>query len=826
MGGRVWGVLAAALLFVVGFGPPAQVLPGTITLTVNAGFDGYFREGQWIPVLVRARNDGGDVEGWLVVRPETSGSGIVNTYSVPISLPSGADKTDILYVTARAFANQLRVDFVDNDGVVLTNQPAMLRHVQPQDQLHVVVSQSPVGSVDLGGVHTGGHNAFQAYWLVDNIPDRAAGLDSVNMLLFSDVDTGALSSEQRQAIADWVAQGGHLLVTGGTNWQATAAGLLDLLPLQPAQSSTVEDLTALAKWGSSTELEGQTVVADGTLHPDARVLAATPDGVPLLVRRTLGTGVVDYLTADPAAQPLRGWNGLSDLWFSLATTVAPRPSWMHPFLFWNNAADAVQIFPGYNILPEVLPLCGFLAAYIALVGPLNYIVLNRLNRREYAWFTIPAFIALFSALAWVTGFNLRGNDARLSRIAVVHSWPDTERAYAEQVMGLLSPRRTQYSLVMEDGSFLRPIPRNEARLLTGNLQVSTDIQQTDVFRAADFSVDASIIASFNASGAVPKPPISGQATMFYEGSLSVVRGSVRNDGDQVLTDPVILARGVALRLEEPLEPGDVETFDLTLPNDGLPAPGPLADIPASSGSLYGFNSYYPTNTSQTIYQSVIDILGGWYDNRAYYQPVEETPEAQEIRRRQLFLESFALDYFFSSGRGNRVYLAGWANSAALPVALEGAGWSAQDTTLYIAQLDVEFTPPDGEVTVSADQFTWVVRERTGSNEVTPLDIALQPGDEVIFRFTPLPDAALNQVKELVLEVGNSNSISRDLPMQLWDWRAGEWREIEVPRSGPYAIRNPARYLGPQNAVEIRIVADDIAGYVRLQNLTVEHVGVF
>jgi hypothetical protein len=253
----------------------------------------------------------------------------------------------------------------------------------------------------------------------------------------------------------------------------------------------------------------------------------------------------------------------------------------------------------------------------------------------------------------------------------------------------------------------------------------------------------------------------------------------------------------------------------------------MADVPSPGSGLYGFAGYaYPNNRNQTIRQSIFDLLGDSYNENAFYQPVAETPEAQENYRRQLFLESFMLDYYFATGRGNRAYLAGWSNSASLPVTLEGAGWNAQDTTLYIAQLDVEFTPPTEEVLISADQFTWVVRERAGLNEVTPLDIALQPGDEVIFRFTPLPDAVLGQVKELVLELEGSNTVSRTLPMQLWDWRAGAWREIEVPSNGPRAISNPARFLGPQNMVEIRIVADDLASYVRLQNLTVEHVGLF
>jgi hypothetical protein len=830
MGKRWLGLWLIVLLALAGFGPPEQGLPDALTLDINAGFEGHFRDGQWLPLFIRVSNDGDDVAGRLIVRPETSGNAISNTYSVPIDLPSGARKTAFLYITARAYASQIRVDLVDNEGLVLAAEPVGLRPIQRQDQLFVVVSQAAAGLVDLTGVRVGGHDAYQANWSLENLPDHPAGLDAVNMMLFSDVDTSGLSSDQQQAIADWVTQGGHLLVTGGTNWQNTAAGLTDLLPMTPDNSSTIGDLTQLASWSANPEdeLVEQTVVATGNVQPEAEVLAAAPDGVPLLVRGTVGAGTVDYLTADPGARPLRGWGGLTDVWFTMATTVEPNPSWMHEFTYWNSAASAVEVFPGYNILPEVLPLCGFLAAYIGLVGPLNYLVLSRINRREYAWITIPAFIILFSVLAWVTGFNLRGNEARVSRISLVQSWPDTDRAHVEQLIGLLSPRRTQYSLSMDDGSFLRPIPRNDARFLTGNVELSTEIQQSDVFRAADFSVDASIIASFNASGVIEKPAISGQANLFYDGAVEELRGSVRNDSDVTLTDAVILARGVSLRLTEPLEPGEVETFNLTLAGEGPPAPSPMGDAPGVNASPYGYAGYgYSYNNSNLVpFQTMLDILGDQYNYNSYYAPPESTAQTEEIRRRQFFMESFLIDYYYATGRGNNVYLAGWSDTAPLSVNLEGANWSAQDTTLYFVELEVEFTPPTEQVLVSRDQFTWVVRERTGLNDVNLQDLSLQPGDEVVLRFTPLPNSQLSRVKEIVVEIGSSSAVLGTMPLYLWDWRVGDWEEVEVSTSGAYNIRNPARFLGPQNAVELRIVADDLAGYTRIFDLAIEQLGEF
>jgi len=169
---------------------------------------------------------------------------------------------------------------ITNDGVVASAETARLRSIQSRDQIHVVVTQSASGVLDLSSVHDGGYNAFQSNWHIDNIPDRETALEAVNTLVFSDVDSGTLNPGQKQAITDWVAQGGHLLVTGGVDWQSTANGLMDLLPMKPDNSRTLDNLTGLAKWlrFSGDQLIQQTVVATGALQAGARVLTSAADG--------------------------------------------------------------------------------------------------------------------------------------------------------------------------------------------------------------------------------------------------------------------------------------------------------------------------------------------------------------------------------------------------------------------------------------------------------------------------------------------------------------------------------------------------------------------
>jgi hypothetical protein len=823
-------LLSAVLLVLLlaGFAPPAQqALTDVIDIAVSAGYDNYFREGYWLPLRIQVSNNGGDIEGRIVVRPETSVNAVASTFSTPVSLPGGTRKTVYLYITALNIATQIRVEFMTDDGLVLSSQQAALRSIQPQDQLYVVVSQSASGTVDLTGVRAGGYSAFQANWPVDYIPDQVMALDSVNVMLFSDVDSGTLSTGQRQAIADWVAQGGHLLVTGGPNWQATAAGFDTLLPVIPQDNQTVDGLDSLAAWLRlpDTRLSGQTVITNTTLAPGAWALASSGD-VPVLVRRLFGDGTVDYLAVDPNTQPLRSWSGLTKLWSALITSVNPNPSWGYPITAWDEATTATNVLPGVNLLLDILPLIGFLLVYIILIGPVNYLVLSRLNLRELAWFTIPLLILVFSSLAWTFGFNLRGTDVTFSRLAVVRSWPDVEQAQVETLIGLLSPRRAQYSFSLADSGFLRPIARSsQSALVNTNLQSSMDIEEGEQFSANDFSVDASFIASFYSVGVFPRPDLGGTARLFYEGENGqmTLRGSVRNATDKTLYDAVVLARGQTYRFTQPLAPGDVATFELTLPGEDLASPAPIAFAPGGFLTLFGYRSY-----QNRADQTTRDILGeAFVDDRNLFQAVGTSEADQEIYRRRVFLESLMTDAYGTTGRGDRAYLVGWVpDDAPQAVVMPGTTWHSVDTTLYMAALEVEFVPAAQTVLVTADQFTWVSLSNSGGDTATPFGLSMQPGEETVLRFTPLPGRVLAEVDEFTLDIDHNSLVGRNMPIQVWNWDREEWDTFRFISNSRLTLNRPAAYLGPNNTVDLRIVADDAGGFVRIQDLSIEQSGRF
>ena len=81
----------AILLFVFCLPVGAQdSFQDVIEMTVEVGFDSFFRPGTWTPVRVELKNNGESLLGRLVIRPETSGTVVGNAFSAPIDLPSGA----------------------------------------------------------------------------------------------------------------------------------------------------------------------------------------------------------------------------------------------------------------------------------------------------------------------------------------------------------------------------------------------------------------------------------------------------------------------------------------------------------------------------------------------------------------------------------------------------------------------------------------------------------------------------------------------------------------------------------------------------------------
>ena len=799
-----------------------------IEMSVDVGFDSFFRPEQWTPIRIELNNNGESVTGRLVLRPETSGIVVGNAFSTPIDLPTGAAKSALLNIQARTFPDQIRVELIDEDGIVRASRDVALVDLSPQDKLYVVVTGPSAAPPSLAGLHIGGFRAEQALWGTQDIPDNGLSLESVDMIMLVNIDSENLSSSQRRALRHWVEAGGHLIIGGGPAALNTLAALTDLAPLTAAGGQAIDNLGALARFtGDRAPLAQRTIVTVGAPLDEAETLVAQ-DGWPLLLRRELGAGLVDYLAADPTLEPLASWERLEDLWVKLLATRAPHPTWREGFTRPEWGADAIANLPGVDLLPPMQTLCLFLAAYIALIGPLNYFVLSRLRRNGWGWFTIPVFIILFTGIAWTVGFSLRGAEIIVSRTTMAQSFTDRDEAQVQQFIGLLSPRRATYSLVLPEERFLAVAGATTPSSIfaSNTIQTATEISQAASFGARDFTIDGGIFANFSASGRIAKPPISGAFALGFDilesgRMIGVYQGAIQNESEITLRDAAVLGPGFAYRLESDFAPGDV----VALGGDQLrseiadmpPQPNPLEfQVSARTISQSPF-----AGTGRNI--TIKHVQGERYlRTRAFFRA--ESVRERQAAREQSFLASFMVDQFNSDARGTSLYLAGWSDDWARDLDIRGAGWSSIDTTLYLIELDVEIQLPAETATLTSEYFTWLTLDRQGITDNGTDNFSLFEDQGAEFLFHPLPGLAMDEVTRLRVEVDRGGGYALSLGAELYNWNSQEYETFDFRDGEELEFANPDAYLGPGNAVRLRLHFEGGLGTARVRRIRVEQTG--
>jgi len=738
-------------------------------------------------VRITVANDGPDLRGTLRIAVPRNYGAAETIFAREVDLPTQSRREFFLYIAPEGYVSNLRVELIEER----TRRAARdLRLVQagPGDFIYGVLAASPSAFSSLANIDPASGSAFVAQLEIADLPPAVKGWQSLDVLVVSDVDTGTLSPEQRAALAGWVASGGRLIVAGGPAWQKTAAGLQDLLPLVPSRTQSLDDWGSIAAYSPAPSPAGSAVVAAGTLAPEAVVLASA-GSLPLVAARRSGFGEVIYLAADPAFAPLKGWDGLEDVFRYLLARPTDRPVWAAGFHNWSPARDAVNALPTLE-LPSAFQICGFLFIYLIIVGPLNYLVLNRLKRRELAWVTIPGIVLFFSGVTYVTGYQLRGTQATLHQLSIVQVWPDSPQAQVEQLIGLYTPRRSSYDLEFAPGYLVRPMPQYSGYGAPASLQ----FEQGDKTALPNLLAEVGGVEAFVLQGQMPAPRFEVNLALEVVNNLITLQGTVTNQSNLTLTDAVILAPGgpnSVVRLGD-LGPGETRSVSLSLPSSRAVQAATSVIAPVKGGPVPV--GYYPPGPS--IYDTTIeDILGSsnYYSDRSLY--------------RRYSLLTAAMDNYSGAGRGSGVYLAGWTAAAPVSARVVSHGFSTIDMTLYLVDLRPAWNLGQQTLTVPPGLMTWSVVDPGQVGTPAPYGMYLNPGyGNFTLRFAPAAPLAFSRVHDLTLHLNgySGSGVRTGLLIYLWDFAEGVWVLHDGLVWGDNALPAPGRFVGPDGAIQVRV----------------------
>lgn len=430
------GGLAVPLVLFLAI-PAVAASPPQVQMRVDVGFAGWVTPGVWTPLRIdiTAR---APFDGMVIVDvPEGPRTDGVTSYHHPLRLGGDARHRIHLALVIRDPRRPLVVRVLAN-GHEVARAEIPLGSERSVEGVVAALTQEAVG---LEFLATFSRKLRPAYLRENDLPVRWQAYEGIVLLVLRDFDERRLVPAQRQALVEWIAQGGRVLVTGGERIVLQQApwllGLLPATPIGATQLATSELLRGV---------HGPITIA--TVIPRSEAMVQSERGLPLFVQWRRGRGMVAVWTFDPFASSLRAWPGRVRVWRDLLE--APLES---PLVKPDLAA----------VLPRTRSLPGSAQAGLVLLSILYIVVvrkaLRHLGRVRGGWIGITAVAGAFGAMLYGFAVSARGASNSIAQVSVVEAIPESDLARVTTFASLLSPYGGTFRLRAPQESAIRPLTR-------------------------------------------------------------------------------------------------------------------------------------------------------------------------------------------------------------------------------------------------------------------------------------------------------------------------------------------------------------------------------
>jgi hypothetical protein len=498
------GIRIAFLLVLAWVAGVAAARPPEFNVDLFCGWDGCYRPMEWTPVEIGVSADLTEpFQGIFSVSAPQDGLNTLNilhefalTPELQLSLP---------LVTKFAFGiGRCELTIRDERGRVrweqtvdmwdFSAQNRMLVPVRASDLLLGLVGQPRFGLLKLPSEtvclsHRGRGKVHLGAKVPRMVPWDWTGFASLDLLILYDPDWALLRTEQLGAIAEWVSNGGTLLLVLGRHPLSSDNPLADVVPFAPGQPRRVEiPPHVLSQWGLDDRASEKVTAWPLTANPRAAVIekAIASDSACFYGIGHAGFGRVAVLGFDPAELGDTQMQHAAQFWIAhTGACLAGRPNateagpdfavdrWQPVAGRSRMIVSAAQVpeeddrahDDRYRIgiaqsagnkvleylyeLPQMRPLSIWwvvltLSALAVLLGPLDYFVLKRLDKLPLTWLTSTGWIVIFTVGAYYGVQTLRGGKMQLRAVSVVDGIVDGNSIWGTYYTGLFAPRSDDY----------------------------------------------------------------------------------------------------------------------------------------------------------------------------------------------------------------------------------------------------------------------------------------------------------------------------------------------------------------------------------------------
>ncbi|TET37684.1 MAG: hypothetical protein E3J72_04755 [Planctomycetota bacterium] len=290
------------------------------------------------------------------------------------------------------------------------------------------------------------------------LPDRVEGYSDIDMIFWNGYDIDSLSQKQLRALEMWVRKGGTFFISpDGLGKLRTSNFIRNLIKFETAldkkkHAKQVKELPIFMKERRGRYYGRENISDPGKLQKVSRdrdeekefkkdpkkknftvytppIRDASPAGSWLdkdLVRMVhYGNGKVLFLRWDISRRPNDGRTGqlLQVVRTLLAETIIPKPRHSE----YRDEGDGMRSKESYCTmldspaarLPHLALIGGLVIFYIVIVGPINYALLRRMDKRIFIPVTIPLIVVGYCIVITAAGYFTKGFTSLRRKVTVV-----------------------------------------------------------------------------------------------------------------------------------------------------------------------------------------------------------------------------------------------------------------------------------------------------------------------------------------------------------------------------------------------------------------------
>ncbi|UJF35098.1 DUF7408 domain-containing protein [Paenibacillus hexagrammi] len=769
-----WLAVAACLQLAPGTARHAAAEPsGTIQIQTEQVFGSGVKLGRWLPVQVTLNNSGEDVSGDLAFQSAGMDGNKDSMFVQHVDLPRGSTKTVTMLLPGMDYSKGnnaillYRDSLEDGKPIPLEGTSYLETTTIPADTVQVGVLAEDVDTMNfLALLSQNGKKTNIVHLKGSDVPNIALALDNFDVMVLNNFASDVLSQEQVSAIQGWVRRGGYLLLAGGAGYPKTAAPFVDISPVTYEHTESIRVLEALEKLGDKElSLTDSFTISKAAVKQDANVIAATQDQVPLFADIAVGRGEVMYAAYDLALNPMASWNGNPRLWeqilkepFELTYQANQNQMKFGPGPYWD-LSRALEFFQSLKP-PRLSILAWVMLVYSVIIGPILYVVLKRMDRREWAWVMIPVLAVAVSAGIFQIGSSSRGST--MAQLFQTLELDGTGMGTEKALLSVFLPKGGSLELQLPGHTHVSPfraVDGNSSRTTTGRNELVIE-QRDGNSRVRIQDVPYSSVSKMQID---TDAPLETGRLEYTLRSLSIngAEGEIINQTKWDMSDVAVIMNQNVIRIGE------------------LKAGAKAAFTTAGAANI----SY-----AQDAANVVFPYQGGSASEDIYYQ--------------QRSMLSSYLNVKTNAAGAFEPMVIGWSKDGEKLSLTNGDQIPTDRFTLITQEMNMNFVTPDGKIVVPSSALVpQITDNHTTMNAIMFQNgpyMQIGSGDMTLTYSFPQISGAVYQKLSLQTEV------NQDVKVEIWNRKSQAWESLPTQPELQWNEDKFAPFAGEEQIIRLKV----------------------